>query len=128
MAYSKLTRARSNCYKDGDYDGNAYGGSHHRDAHYIYRSQMGMDLRMNLCKERGYGITQEHENMKIFQGPPTRSTARKLEEENEEMGALLGGNFKIIRGRHWIEKMKIKEAPNIPNVNNASRESERNKL
>ncbi|KAI5667734.1 hypothetical protein M9H77_17587 [Catharanthus roseus] len=42
MAYSKLARARSNCYKDGDYGGNIYGGSHHRDGHFAHRSQMGI--------------------------------------------------------------------------------------
>ncbi|KAI5676261.1 hypothetical protein M9H77_07211 [Catharanthus roseus] len=42
MAYSKLARARSNCYKNGDYGGNAYGGSHHRDGHSTLRSQMGI--------------------------------------------------------------------------------------
>ncbi|KAI5650169.1 hypothetical protein M9H77_36174 [Catharanthus roseus] len=43
MAYSKLARARSNCYKDGDYGRNAYGGSHHKDGHFTHRSQMGID-------------------------------------------------------------------------------------
>ncbi|KAI5653555.1 hypothetical protein M9H77_30742 [Catharanthus roseus] len=42
MAYSKLTRPRSNCYKDGDYGGSAYGRSHHRDGNYTHRSQMGI--------------------------------------------------------------------------------------
>ncbi|KAI5667742.1 hypothetical protein M9H77_17595 [Catharanthus roseus] len=42
MAYSKLARARSNCYKDGGYDENAYRGSHHRNRHYTHRSQMGI--------------------------------------------------------------------------------------
>ncbi|KAI5672712.1 hypothetical protein M9H77_13076 [Catharanthus roseus] len=41
MAYTKLARARSNCYKDGGYDGNAYGRSHRRNGHYTHRSQMG---------------------------------------------------------------------------------------
>ncbi|KAI5667417.1 hypothetical protein M9H77_17270 [Catharanthus roseus] len=42
MAYSKLARAMSNCYKDGDYGGNAHGRSHLRDGHFTYRSQMGI--------------------------------------------------------------------------------------
>ncbi|KAI5664187.1 hypothetical protein M9H77_23510 [Catharanthus roseus] len=42
MACSELKRARSNCYNDKDYDGNAYGGSHNRDAHYTIRSQIGI--------------------------------------------------------------------------------------
>ncbi|KAI5667825.1 hypothetical protein M9H77_17678 [Catharanthus roseus] len=42
MAYSKLGRASSNCYKDGGYDRNAYGGSHHRDGNLTHRSQMGI--------------------------------------------------------------------------------------
>ncbi|KAI5677752.1 hypothetical protein M9H77_08702 [Catharanthus roseus] len=42
MAYSKHARARSNCYKDGDYGGNAYRGSNHRDGHFTHRSQMGI--------------------------------------------------------------------------------------
>ncbi|KAI5652269.1 hypothetical protein M9H77_29456 [Catharanthus roseus] len=42
MTYSKLARARSNCYKDGGYDRNAYGGSHHRNGHYTNRRQMGI--------------------------------------------------------------------------------------
>ncbi|KAI5671533.1 hypothetical protein M9H77_11897 [Catharanthus roseus] len=41
MAYTKLARARSNCYKDGGYGRNAYRGSHHRDRS-IHRSQMGI--------------------------------------------------------------------------------------
>ncbi|KAI5663358.1 hypothetical protein M9H77_22681 [Catharanthus roseus] len=42
MAYSKLARARSNCYKEGDYGGKAYGGSHHRDGHFTRRGKMGI--------------------------------------------------------------------------------------
>ncbi|KAI5664470.1 hypothetical protein M9H77_23793 [Catharanthus roseus] len=42
MTCSKLARARSNCYEDGNYRGNAYGGSHHRDGHSTHRSQMGI--------------------------------------------------------------------------------------
>ncbi|KAI5652342.1 hypothetical protein M9H77_29529 [Catharanthus roseus] len=38
--YSKLARARSNCYKDGGYDRNAYGESHHKNGHYTHKSQM----------------------------------------------------------------------------------------
>ncbi|KAI5682529.1 hypothetical protein M9H77_03757 [Catharanthus roseus] len=34
LAYPKLARAMSNCYMDGDYAGNAYGGSHHRTGHF----------------------------------------------------------------------------------------------
>ncbi|KAI5681954.1 hypothetical protein M9H77_03182 [Catharanthus roseus] len=41
-AYSKFANARSNCYKDGDYAGNAYEGSHHRDGHFTHKSQMGI--------------------------------------------------------------------------------------
>ncbi|KAI5680844.1 hypothetical protein M9H77_02071 [Catharanthus roseus] len=49
-----------------------------------------------------FGKTRDnHENMKIFQRSATRSTAMKLEEENEEMEALLERTFKIIRERHW---------------------------
>ncbi|KAI5663894.1 hypothetical protein M9H77_23217 [Catharanthus roseus] len=42
MAYSKLARARSNCYKDGDYGGNAYGGHHHRNGYFTHRNQIGI--------------------------------------------------------------------------------------
>ncbi|KAI5681585.1 hypothetical protein M9H77_02813 [Catharanthus roseus] len=42
MAYSKLARARFNCYKNEDFGGNAYRGSHHRDGHFTHRSQMGI--------------------------------------------------------------------------------------
>ncbi|KAI5667740.1 hypothetical protein M9H77_17593 [Catharanthus roseus] len=42
MAYSKLARARYNCYEDRDYGGNAYSGSHHRDGHFTHKSQMGI--------------------------------------------------------------------------------------
>ncbi|KAI5672662.1 hypothetical protein M9H77_13026 [Catharanthus roseus] len=42
MAYSKLTSARSNCYKAGGYSGNAYRGSPKRDRHSTHRSQMGI--------------------------------------------------------------------------------------
>ncbi|KAI5653856.1 hypothetical protein M9H77_31043 [Catharanthus roseus] len=153
MAYSKLARARSNCYKDGGYDGNAYEGSHNRNGHYTYRSQIGIGNFSSRAKtfdhipykyccencpydvhkrsfgdihniasfnnsisnvahllwllnrfedESFYGETQDkHEDMKIFQGPGTRSRARKLEEENEEMVAFLRSTFKITRGRHW---------------------------
>ncbi|KAI5667577.1 hypothetical protein M9H77_17430 [Catharanthus roseus] len=158
MAYSKLVRARSNCYKDGEYGGNAYRGSRyvpccttfiyiifvecrgfndfenlvttsssfecevmelckHKDyslfsnaleaseSYALFLSfdkDERMDSGTNLFKKRQYGMTRDkHENMKIFQGPGTRSRARKLEEENEEMVALLRGTFKIIHERHW---------------------------
>ncbi|KAI5652921.1 hypothetical protein M9H77_30108 [Catharanthus roseus] len=42
IAYSKLARARSNYYKDGDRGGNAYGGSHRRDGHFTHKSQIGI--------------------------------------------------------------------------------------
>ncbi|KAI5652314.1 hypothetical protein M9H77_29501 [Catharanthus roseus] len=42
MAYSKLAKARSNCYEDGGYDENAYGESHHRNGHCTHRSQMAI--------------------------------------------------------------------------------------
>ncbi|KAI5675977.1 hypothetical protein M9H77_06927 [Catharanthus roseus] len=42
MAYFKLARVRSNCYKDGDYGGNAYRGSHYKDGHFTHISQMGI--------------------------------------------------------------------------------------
>ncbi|KAI5681194.1 hypothetical protein M9H77_02421 [Catharanthus roseus] len=41
IVYSKLVRARSNCYQDEEYGGNVYGGRHHRDGHFTHRSQMG---------------------------------------------------------------------------------------
>ncbi|KAI5654045.1 hypothetical protein M9H77_31232 [Catharanthus roseus] len=50
MAYSKLARARSNCYKDGGCGGNAYGGSHHRDRHSTHRSQMGISNFSSCAK------------------------------------------------------------------------------
>lgn len=52
----------------------------------------------------------KHENMKIFQGPATRSRARTLEEENEEIVALLRRTFKIHVEDIGKEKMRIKEA------------------
>ncbi|KAI5676017.1 hypothetical protein M9H77_06967 [Catharanthus roseus] len=187
MAYSKLAKARSNCYKDGDYDGNAYGESHiemdttpigvkwvlectgfndfenlvttsssfecevmelwkhkayssfsnalglcwnqHFHYHHVFEEEHyeafesyalflsfnkdeRMDLRMNPVKEKGYGMTHDkHENMKIFQGPTTRPRARKLEEENEEMVALLRRTLRLYIEGIRKEKMKIKEAP-----------------
>ncbi|KAI5664416.1 hypothetical protein M9H77_23739 [Catharanthus roseus] len=126
MAYSKLTRARSNYYTDGDYGGNAYRGSHRRDGNYTHRSQMGIKFwRQNMENEgkmdyysydiisfppppqyifkscKAKRLTRDkHENLKIFQGPTTMSGPRKLEEESEEMMALLGRTFMIIRGSH----------------------------
>ncbi|KAI5653558.1 hypothetical protein M9H77_30745 [Catharanthus roseus] len=72
MAYSKLARVRSNCYKDGDYGGNAYGGSHHRDGHFTHRSQMGIGNFSsraklfyhipcdNYCENSPYNVYKEY--------------------------------------------------------------------
>ncbi|KAI5653046.1 hypothetical protein M9H77_30233 [Catharanthus roseus] len=59
MAYSKIARARSNCSKDGGYGGNVYGGSHHRDGYFTYRSQMGIGNFSYHAKAFGH-ILHEH--------------------------------------------------------------------
>ncbi|KAI5677961.1 hypothetical protein M9H77_08911 [Catharanthus roseus] len=50
MVYPKLTRKRSNCYKDGDYGENVYRGSHNRDGHFTHGSQMGIDNLSSSAK------------------------------------------------------------------------------
>ncbi|KAI5672494.1 hypothetical protein M9H77_12858 [Catharanthus roseus] len=65
-------------------------------------------------KEKGYGMTRDkHENLRIFQRPTIRSRARKLEEKNKEMVALLGRTFKIIHGRHWKGENKDQRSTKI---------------
>ncbi|KAI5664002.1 hypothetical protein M9H77_23325 [Catharanthus roseus] len=76
MAYSKLARVRSNCYKDGDYDGNAYGGSHYRNGHYTHGSQI---------------------DMKEQQGVVTRAEAKQLKSRKDqiEQEKFQGLNFSV---------------------------------
>ncbi|KAI5682065.1 hypothetical protein M9H77_03293 [Catharanthus roseus] len=56
MVYSKLGIARFNYYTDGDYGGNAYGGSHHRDGHFTHRSQID-----SLCVKKFMRQNMENE-------------------------------------------------------------------
>ncbi|KAI5681860.1 hypothetical protein M9H77_03088 [Catharanthus roseus] len=86
MAYSKLARTRSNCYKDGDYNRNAYGKSHHRDGHYTHRSQMGIgnfSFRAttfdhipydNCCENSPYDV---HKGCHVFQEKVREMSAQK---------------------------------------------------
>ncbi|KAI5676027.1 hypothetical protein M9H77_06977 [Catharanthus roseus] len=82
MAYSKLTRARSNCYKDRDYGGNAYGGCHHRNGNFTHRSRLSReserDERSKEKKSEFEISEQERGNESIME-----NQGRYKEEQHE---------------------------------------------
>ncbi|KAI5650182.1 hypothetical protein M9H77_36187 [Catharanthus roseus] len=128
MAYYKLARARSNCYKDGDYGGNSYEGSHHRDAHFTHRSQMGIGNFCSCVKTfdqipyDDYGANEgindtydyyEDSPYDVYKGITLKSLEiHQVHKEQKKLKERLR-IFENEKNIEWEENMEIKEKERV---------------